>query len=98
MIRADNGVKNALQTLLQHALDVAESGTVDSLVAHLPNILPATGKSSVNCVIQSLLHHAGYSWDSSRVWLTATPDEKAERRPKHFTAGCAAGCDAAAAD
>ena len=80
MIRVDNGAKNALQTLLQHALDVGKSDTVDSLIAHLPNILSTAGKSSVSCVIHSLLRHAGYSWDSNRVWLTAAPHEKAERR------------------
>jgi len=31
-------------------------------------------------MIEVLLRHAGYSWDSSRVWLTAAPDKKAERR------------------
>ena len=80
MIRVDIGVKNALQTLLQHALDDAENGTNDPLIAHLPKILPDAGKSNVGCVVKALLRHAGYSWDSNRVWLSATPDEKAERR------------------
>ena len=30
-------------------------------------------------MIDSLLRHAGYSWDSNRVWMTATRQEKAER-------------------
>ena len=80
MIRVDSGAKNALQTLLQHALDVAKSDSVDSLIAHLPKILPDAGKSSLSSVIHSLLRHAGYSWDSNRVWLTASPHEKSERR------------------
>ena len=80
MIRVDSGAKNALQTLLQHALDVAKSDSVDSLITHLPKILPDAGKSSLSSVIHSLLRHAGYSWDSNRVWLTASPHEKSERR------------------
>ena len=31
-------------------------------------------------MIEVLLRQAGYSWDSNRVWLTAVPDKKAERR------------------
>jgi len=81
MIRVDIGVKNALQTLLQHELDVGENGTVDPLIAHLPRLQPVAGKSrSQSFMIEVLLRHAGYSWDSSRVWLTAAPDKKAERR------------------
>ena len=34
-IRVDIGVKNALQTLLQHAIDVGENGAIDPLIAHL---------------------------------------------------------------
>ena len=40
MIRVDIGVKNALQTLIQHALDDAENGTTDPLIAHLPRYCP----------------------------------------------------------
>ena len=78
-IRVDNGAKNALQTLLQHAMGVAESDTIDPLIAHLPKILSTSGKAGVSCVLHSLLRHAGYSWDSNRVWMTATRQEKAER-------------------
>ena len=80
MIRVDHGAKNALQTLLQHALDVGKSDSLDSLITHLPKILPDAGKSSLSSVIHSLLRHAGYSWDSNRVWLTAAPHEKSELR------------------
>lgn len=31
-------------------------------------------------MIEVLLRQAGYSWDSTRVWLTAIPDKKVERR------------------
>jgi len=51
MIRVDHGAKNALQTLLQHALDVGKSDSVDSLITHLPKILPDAGKSSLSTVV-----------------------------------------------
>ena len=80
-IRVDIGVKNALQTLLQHEPDVGENGTVDPLIAHLPKLKPEAGKSrTLGLMIEVLLRQAGYSWDSNRVWLTAVPDKKAERR------------------
>ena len=60
-IRVDNGAKNALQTLLQHAMGVAESDTLDPLIAHLPKILSTSGKAGVSCVLHSLLRHAGYT-------------------------------------
>ena len=80
-IRVDVGVKNALQTLLQHAIDVGENGAIDPLIAHLPKLKPEAGKSrTLGLMIEVLLRQAGYSWDSNRVWLTAAPDKKAERR------------------
>ena len=80
-IRVDIGVKNALQTLLQHAIDVGENGAIDPLIAHLPKLQPEAGKSnSIGLMIEVLLRQAGYSWDSTRVWLTAIPDKKVERR------------------
>lgn len=39
-IRVDIGVKNALQTLLQHAIGVGENGAIDPLIAHLPKLQP----------------------------------------------------------
>ena len=41
---------------------------------------PTLESLNVGCVVKALLRHAGYSWDSNRVWLSTTPDEKAERR------------------
>ena len=66
--------------MLQLALEDAKSDSVDSLITHLPKILPDAGKSSLSSVVESLLRHAGYSWDSNRVWLTAAPHEKSELR------------------
>jgi len=81
MIRVDTGVKNALTTLLQHAIDVGDNGTIDPLIAHLPKLKPGAGKSrTISWMVEVLLRQAGYSWDSNRVWLTAVPDKKAERR------------------
>ena len=80
-VRVDDSVKHALQTLLQHAIDVGDNDTIDPLIAHLPKLKPEAGKSrTLSWMIEVLLRHAGYSWDSSRVWLTAAPDKKAERR------------------
>ena len=80
-VRVDDSVRHALQTLLQHALDDTENDTVDPLIAHLPKVQPEAGKSgSLSFMIEVLLRHAGYSWDTDRVWLTAAPDKKAKRR------------------
>ena len=64
-IRVDIGVKNALQTLLQHEPDVGENGTVDPLIAHLPRLQPVAGKSRSQSFMIDVLRHAGYSWDSN---------------------------------
>ena len=102
-IRVDSGAKNALQTLLQHAMDVAKSDSVDSLIAHLPKIL-SIHRGKVQRKLCDRLAPAPRRLLLGQQPCLADGSPTREGRaardssPKQLTAGCAAGCDASAAN
>ena len=102
-IRVDSGAKNALQTLLQHAMDVAKSDSVDSLIAHLPKILSIhRGKVQRKLCDRLAPAPRGLLLGQQPCLADGIPTREVraarDSRPNHLKAGCAAGCDAAAAN